>query len=348
MCKAMNDFLRTRACALVLMMVSPAIFHGQTPATNDAQPADKNQAANQIVEVNDYIIGPDDILNISILDVPELTGEFRVSNTGKVTIPVLSHPVNAAGLSLAEFSQQLGRELKSSGLVTDPHINTSVAQSRTHSVSITGAVKHPQVYPLFTRTSLHDVLSQAEGLSDDAGSVAIVQRGEIGMRALAADNGKTLTAEQIDAGQTVTVDLTKLLEAGDSKLNIPVFPGDRVTVPHAGVVYVVGAVVKPGGFTMRPGGQGISVLQALALAGDTKITAIKNQTVIIRKDPEAPDGHKQIPVELKKVLGGKVPDPVMQAEDILFIPDSTGKRVLTRSLEAVLQTTAGIAVYRGR
>jgi polysaccharide export outer membrane protein len=215
-------------------------------------------------------------------------------------------------------------------------------------VAVTGAVKHPQIYTVFGRTTLHDVLSQAEGLSEDAGAVAIVQRGEIGLRALQANSSKPLTEEQLEAGKTEAVDLTKLIEAGDSKSNIAIYPGDRVTVPHTGVIYVVGAVTKPGGFTMRPNGQGMTVLQALALAGDTKTTAIRNQTVIIRNDPQSLDGHKQIPVELKKVLSGKASDPVLQADDVLFIPDSTGQRILRRSFEAVLQTTTGIAIYHGR
>jgi polysaccharide export outer membrane protein len=322
---------------------------GQASQTVSKQPSEAfPQSIDLPVEAGEYIIGPDDVLNISILDVPELSGEFRVSNTGKVTLPVLSHSLNAAGLTLTQFSQLLAKDVKTAGLISDPHVNTSVSQSRVHSVAVTGAVRHPQVYTLFSRTTLHDVLSQAEGLSEDAGGVAIVQRGEIAMRALAASDEKPPTGEQVEAGQTVTIDLTKLLEMGDSKLNIPVFPGDRVTIPHAGIVYVVGSVIKPGGFTMRSNGEGMTVLQALALAGDTKTTAIRNQTVIIRKDPQSPDGRKQIPVELKKVLSGKVSDPVLQADDILFIPDSTGQRILRRSLEAVLQTTTGIAVYRGR
>ncbi len=317
----------------------------QAPAPPAAET--RSQLAGSPVDASEYVISADDILNVSILDVPELSGEFRVSNTGKVTLPVLSHSLTAAGLTLTQFSELLAKQVKTAGLVSDPHVTTSVSQSRTHTVAIDGAVKHPQVYTLFSPTTLRDALSQAEGLSEDAGGTAIIQRGEIGARALKA-GGKPLTGEQAETDRTVTVDLAKLIETGDAKLNIPIFPGDRITVPRAGVVYVVGAVTKPGGFTMRPGPQGMTVLQALALAGDSKSTAIRNQTVIIRNDPQAPEGRKQIPVELKKVLGGKEADPMLLADDILFIPDSTGQRILRRGLEAVLQTTTGIAIYKGR
>jgi polysaccharide biosynthesis/export protein len=188
------------------------------------------------------------------------------------------------------------------------------------------------------------VLSQAEGLADDAGNTAIVSRGEIGIRA--SHLGVTPSSRQQDqAGDTVTIDLKRLLESGAPGLNVHIYPGDRITVPRAGVVYVVGAVNKPGGFTMKESSHGMTVLQVLALAADVKTTALQNQTVIIRNDPQAPEGRKQIPLDLKSILKGKSPDPVLQAEDILFIPDSAAKRALNRGIESALQVAAGVAIY---
>lgn len=156
------------------------------------------------------------------------------------------------------------------------------------------------------------------------------------------------TGDPYQGAQAITVDVKRLLESGDPTLNVDIYPGDRITIPRAGVVYVVGAVNKPGGFTMRPSARGLTVLQALALAEDTTGTAKKDQTVIIRSDPQAPQGRRQIPVQLKKILKGKGEDPVLEAEDILFVPDSASKHALHRSLEAVVATTTGLAIYRGR
>jgi polysaccharide export outer membrane protein len=295
----------------------------------------------------DYIIGSDDLLNLYVLDVPELSRDYRVSATGTVTLPVLAKPLNAAGLTLSQFSERLSGELKAQGLVSDPHVTLSVDQSRVHSIAITGAVKRPQIYPVFSQTTLLDVLSQAEGLADDAGNTAIVSRGDIGIRA--SRLGDTARSPEHDqAADTLTIDLKQLLESGDPSLNVHIYPGDRITVPRAGVVYVVGAVNKPGGFTMRASSHGMTVLQALALAEDAKTTAKRDQTVIIRNDPQAPEGRKQIPVNLKAILGGKSPDPVLQAEDILFIPDSSAKRALNRGIESVVQVATGVAIYGGR
>jgi len=88
------------------------------------------------------------------VDVPELSRQYRVNGNGTVTFPILSTPVTAAGLTLSQFSGQLTNDLKTAGLVSDPHINTSVNQSRLHSVAITGAVKKPQIYSVFSQTTL--------------------------------------------------------------------------------------------------------------------------------------------------------------------------------------------------
>jgi polysaccharide biosynthesis/export protein len=99
---------------------------------------------------------------------------------------------------------------------------------------------------------------------------------------------------------------------------------------------------------MKASSHGMTVLQALALAEDAKTTALRSQTVIIRNDPQAAEGRKQIPVDLKGILRGKSPDPVLQAEDILFIPDSTAKRAFGRGIESVVQAATGVAIYSTR
>lgn len=336
--------LGTLLCGLGLLGSAWAQNGSSANASQAPLPADggANFAGQSVA--GDYIIGPDDVLKVSVFDVPEISGEFRVSTAGTVTLPVLSKPVTAVGLTLSQFSESVGRELKAAGLVSDPHVSASVDTSRLHAVAITGAVKKPQIYPVFSQTTLLDVLSQAEGLADDASGSAVVSRGDVGMVMAARKSSQSAS----DATQAITVDVKRLLESGDPKLNVDVYPGDHITVPRAGIVYVVGAVNKPGGFTMRPSAHGLTVLQALAMAENPTGTASRNNTVIIRNDPTAPDGRRQIPVQLKKILAGKKPDPILEAEDILFIPDSASKRALHRGLDMAVATTTGLAIYHGR
>lgn len=320
----------------------PPANSAASPAASSAPAPAPDSAAVRAAAEPEYLISPDDVLDVYVLDVPELSRQYAVSSTGKVTLPLLSAPLPAAGLTLNQFSDSVSQALQREGFVRDPQVSTAVRDSRAHAVSIAGAVKKPQVYRVLGRTTLLDVLSQAEGLADDAGTLAILRRGDIAMAALQPRSPE----RELEARRTVTVDLQRLLESGDSAANIDVYPGDRITVPRAGIVYVVGAVNRPGGFPLRTGKQSITVLQALALAEDLKTSAVRDKAVIIHGDAGTPGGHRQVPVNLKKLLAGKTPDPSLQAEDILFVPDSSSRRALKRSAEAVLQVATGLAIYR--
>ncbi len=265
------------------------------------------------------------------MDVPELSRQYRVSPSGNVDLPLLQNPVTAAGLTPSQLSDVLAQRLRDEGLVTNPHIVVTIISSRLKSVAITGAVKMPQIYPVFGKTTLLDLLSQAQGLADDASNLGVVSRGNIGATA----TGQT----------TQTVDLKKLLQNASPTENIEIYPGDRVTVPHAGIVYVVGAVNKPGGYVMKAS-NGMTVLQALAMAEDAKLNSVKSKAVIIRPDPKAPEGHEQVPVNLNLVLQGKQPDLVMLADDILYIPESAAKRAFRNVGQAALQAATLAVVYR--
>ena len=302
-------------------------------ASKSQTPVTSTTAKQPQVTDSDSLISPDDVLDVYVMDVGELSRQYRVSPDGNVVLPLLSEPVKAAGLTPTQFSGELSKELRAKGLVSDPHIVVTILSSRLKSVAITGAVHQPQIYPVFGKTTLIDLLSQAQGLSDDASNLAVISRGDLGAQETNATD------------RVITVDLKKLLQTGDPKYNIEIYPGDRVTVPHAGVVYVVGAVNKPGGFVIRAPDNGMTVLQAVAMAEDTKGTAIRDKAVIIRPNSAQADGHEQIPLNLNQILAGKQPDKLLHADDILFIPDSTAKKAFRRGLEAAIQTATGLAIY---
>jgi polysaccharide biosynthesis/export protein len=221
-----------------------------------------------------------------------------------------------------------------------------VKESRLHSVAVTGAVKKPQIYPVFAKTTLLDVLSQAEGLSEDAGQVANVPRGDAALARKGLPGGAD-GAGQSPVAQTSTIDLKRLLQTGDPRLNIALYPGDRVTVQRAGIIYVVGAVVRPGGFTLKNDQEQMTVLKAIALAEDLKSTAIRKRAMIIRDVPaSAGPARQELPVNLSEVLEGRAPDPPMQANDILFVPDSSTQKAMRRAAEAALQIATGVIIWR--
>jgi polysaccharide biosynthesis/export protein len=143
---------------------------------------------------------------------------------------------------------------------------------------------------------------------------------------------------------TITVNLNELMESGDAVNNIILQAGDIVTVPHAGIVYVLGAVGKPGGFILTNDRNQMTTLKMLALAGGLNHTAKSNHAVIIRRDRQGQQ-HEQM-VDLKKVEDRKAEDVRLEASDILYVPDSTAKKALYKAGEAAIGIGTGVALYR--
>jgi polysaccharide export outer membrane protein len=308
-------------------------------------------------------IGPDDLLNISIFEAPEMNCIVRVSASGEISLQLLG-AIHAAGLTPRELESVLQGLLRRT-YMKDPHVGVFVQELQSHPVSVVGAVKMPGVFQIRGTKTVIEVLSMAQGLADDAGETVLIMHGagyaESGSsngpdptragiapvppaRVVLAKNDSSQPTAPGKNGEIEEINLKKLLESADSALNVPVRPGDIVKVPRAGIVYVVGEVQKPGGFVLQ-NNENISVLQALALAEGPTHTSAIGRARIIRTDP-ATGMRTEIPMNLGKIFSGKAPDTFLQPKDIVFVPNSAAKSVLYRSSEAALQTAAGIAIYK--
>jgi polysaccharide export outer membrane protein len=142
----------------------------------------------------------------------------------------------------------------------------------------------------------------------------------------------------------ITVNLAELLERGNTQDNIQLQAGDVVTIPHAGIVYALGAVQRPGGFVSTGDRAQLSTLKVLALAGGMTRIAKKDHAMIIRKD--AMGKQTAIPIDLAKIIGQKSEDIRMLPSDILYIPDNNVKAALIRASEIALAIGTSLAVYR--
>jgi polysaccharide export outer membrane protein len=140
------------------------------------------------------------------------------------------------------------------------------------------------------------------------------------------------------------VNVDHLLESGESAYNIPVYGGDILTVPHAGIVYVAGAVNQAGGFVLPNSQDHMSILRAMALAHGTTLTAKLNQSLIIRKTKDGKE--QQVNVRLGDILSQKMPDQPLYANDILLVPDSNAKRAFYKAANAAVSVTTGLLIFR--
>jgi polysaccharide export outer membrane protein len=274
-------------------------------------------------------IGPEDLLEITILGAEELNRTVRVNNAGEISLPLIG-PLVAAGRTARELEQEIGRRL-AERYMRDPQVSVFLKELNSRGVAVFGAVARPGVYQVRRRSSLVEMLSLAGGLAEDAGDRVLITR----------------SPERVLAGElapVVEVHLKDLLQSGRPELDLPIWPGDVVRVPRAGVIYVVGEVHKPGGFLLRSN-ENISVLQSLALAEGLTRTAARSRVRIIRTDAST-GARQEIPVDLGRILDGKAPDLLLQPRDIVFVPNSTARGAFYRSAEAAVGIVSGLIVFR--
>jgi polysaccharide export outer membrane protein len=387
------------------------LFHrASCVSAQDLSVVDTPQQANEKIRSlsaaskqtpHEYTIGNGDLLSVTVFDVPELTREIRVSQSGTVSIPLVPSRLHIAGLTETQAEQMIADVLQANGLVSHPEVGVLVKEHRSKPITIVGAVQHPMVYEADHSVTLLEVLAEAGGISNDAGDTIIVTRAHAatfvrvpnpepiappppGVAPSAESSNQdapalsdkdttsipnpsafpsatemaqspppdTSTSNSPEntagmpppSGNVITINLNELIEKGDTKNNIPMQAGDVVTVPHAGIVYVLGAVNHPGGFVLSNDRTQLTTMKILALAGGMTRIAKLDHAVIIRKDDQGKQTETE--VDLKQVLNQKAEDIQMRASDVLYIPDNRTKEFLLQALQMALAIGAAVAIYR--
>ncbi len=162
--------------------------------------------------------------------------------------------------------------------------------------------------------------------------------------AVPAPPNPSASAEPPPLTNMITINLSEVMETGDTKNNIALQAGDIVTVPHAGVVYVLGAVGHAGGYVLSNDRTQLTTLKILSLAGGLTRTAKSDKAVIVRKDNMGQ--QREVPIDLKKVLNRKAEDVQLQPSDILYVPESGSKQALYKAVEIGVAVGTGVALYR--
>jgi len=159
-----------------------------------------------------------------------------------------------------------------------------------------------------------------------------------------AADSSSQTQTPAPSSNIISINLNELVEKGDMQNNIPLQPGDVVTVPHAGIVYVLGAVNRPGGYVLANDRTPMTTLKILALAGGQNRYAKLDHAVLVRKDNQGKQTATE--VDLKKIIHLEEEDLPLRASDILYIPDSNTKRALYQTLQLAVAVATAAALYR--
>lgn len=275
--------------------------------------------------MGEYLIGPDDLLTISILESADLSRDVRVASDGTLGLPLLSEHPHVAGLTLAQAEALLKKKYQENGILNDPNITITLKELESKPVTVSGAVHSPGVFQVSGSVRLLRLLSLAGGVGEGAGTTVQVIH------------------EEASGKQTLTEVHMSDVRLGLETANVLVRGGDIVNVPPAGAIYVLGAVNRPGRYVLPSDTDQTTVLNVLALAADATRTAKLSQTVLLRKKGTT-NQVEQIPLDLKKIRTQEQPDIVVQANDVLFVPDSGAKRAFSRGMEAALQVATGVVL----
>jgi polysaccharide export outer membrane protein len=278
-------------------------------AKDVAQPASKDS----------LLISPGDSIHISVLDMPEFDQHARVTDEGEVPVQGIGN-VKVTDMSPAEAATAIHDRLVSAHFLNHPEVSVVVDQYATQNVTVIGEVRSPGAYPLSTPRPILDVIALGGGLDQVADRNVLVE--------WHGDQGNPLRYKlSNNAGQAI-------------KDQVLVNPGDTVVVPKAGIIYVLGDVNRPGGYTMTDNESEMSLLEALSMAGGAARTAKLGHARLIRKVE-----HSEVEISLGEIQKGKQPDFAMTPGDILYVPFSYAKNLIIGSSAGIVGAASAAAIY---
>jgi len=301
-----------------------------------ANSASANSASASGVNATNYILGPEDQITVRVFaadDIPDRPAQ--IANDGTVTLPMVGQ-VHAAGLTVDQLQAALVTAYKK--FFKDPQVTVQVNDFRSQPVAVAGNVNTPGVVQLRGNRNLMEVIGQAGGLRADAGDSVLITR-DLSEGAIPVSGAFTDPTGKYSVAH---IDIRSIMSGKDPDGNILIKPHDVITVPRARMVYVLGNVNRPGGYVMTEN-ETVSLTQAVALAGGWSQNAKLSGTRILRASGGAE--REQIRADIKKIMENKSPDLQMRADDILYVPNSFGRELGTRGLEAAIGTGAALAVF---
>jgi len=263
-------------------------------------------------------LGPGDLLEITVFQSPELSEKVRVDSEGSISLPLLGQ-IKVGGKNSDKVQEEIRSRLQQGRFVKDPRVSVFVVEYAGQLAYITGEVNRPGAYPLLRSHRLQDLIAVAGGLTIRAGNTATI-------------------THQGDTAKPVEINLA---EKNDALANPEISPGDSISIGQTGIVYVLGEVARPGGFLIERLSS-ISVMQAISLAEGTTATASLSKAHLIRTTAGT---RQEIALNLKHILKSQSPDVTLQAGDILYIPGSATRGLGRRTIDTIMATASGVAIY---
>ncbi len=309
---------------LMIALASPMSAQQLAASTHaDAGAAPSGEGSNLPVER----IGPDDLLGITVYDSPELTRTFRVDSGGDIRLPMVKRRIQSTGLYPAELEAAIASVLIEENVLVDPVVTVSVVEYRSRPITVSGAVRTPMTFQATGTVTLLDAIARAGGITETAGPEILVSH----QPSSASDHSTVLTER---------IMVRSLLGVEDPTFNLMLQGGENIRVPEAGRFFVAGNVKKPGIYPIADGLES-SIIRALALSEG--LDSFSGRIAYIYRIDGGSGRRIEIPVEVKKILARKSPDVPLYANDMLYVPNSSGLRASAKVIEVALGAGLGLA-----
>ena len=307
--------------ALLAALAAPACaqFNGQpSNSSPQAEPPAVVTTDRTLLypAVHDLLLSPGDLIAVRLFAQADFSSTARISIGGTATMPLIG-PVALAGLSITQAEQLIAQKLVAGGFYRDPQVTVQLMEGPNAVVTLVGETHG--IVPVTGSRRLLDVISTAGGLPGNASHVITIHRPGV--------------------DQPIVVDLgTDPLQS--TLANIPVFAGDTIVVARIGVVYMIGSFKNPGTIALTPYSQ-LTLMQATALSGGPAFEGKFNDLRIIRSD-----GNRRtvVKIDIHKVLYGKAPDPILEPNDIVFLPSSAIKASISNGSIGTILGIAGLLI----
>lgn len=296
-----------------------------TPARNriEAATTAHNSALSAVPEdFSKLRLAPGFLVALNVLDDSDFAGEYRVDEQGNIALPVLG-AMHVENETPSEVSSQVKKRLLAEQILNNPEVTVTVLEYTAPQVTIIGEVASPGKYPLLAPRNLVDVLSLAGGPTMLAGEQVQITPANRATKPLLVQYSKSSDPKAFE--------------------DVLVHPGDIVQVKRAGVVYVLGAVNRPGGYVMQEDGT-LKVLQAISLANGTSVVASTGKIYLLRRNEDGTEVN--IALSLKKISQGQARDFQLRATDVLYVPTSKMKSIVTNG-QGILASAASASIYAG-
>lgn len=265
-------------------------------------------------------LAPGFLLNVVVYDEPDFSGPVRVDNDGNIDIAFLK-PIHVGGSTVAEAKEAVQKAFRDQGILKNPQVSLDVQQFTATTATVLGEVQNPGKVELLAPHSLLDVIGMTGGETQLAGNQVELKRTD--------GDPATRTYHYSRGGSTAEI------------REVMVHPGDTVIVKRAGIVYVLGAVNRPGGYAMQEEGE-LNVAQALSLAQGL---ALQAKVGSLRVVEHKADGQViEIPISYKKIMDGKEAPMELAAGDIVYVPVSKVKTIMSSTTGLIGETSAA-AIY---